>query len=123
MVGFLKPNLGGETRVEAWLQDAWGKMLIKTKLINADTILMQLLSDKEIHEVLNCAKHSSSPFPAVERWMEVIGAPPRPCWVRFYGSPCMLGERKFSGCSGTAWVLLWKWTNLLAQERCSPMAG
>lgn len=85
-MGFLKPGTGWETRVEAWLQDVWCKMTVKTKLIDTDIVIMQFLSDK-VNEVLRCTKTMSSSFVAVDRWMEVIRSAPRPCWVRFHGVP------------------------------------
>lgn len=43
--------------------------------MDADIVLIQLGSDKEVAEVIKCAKDSPSfPFIALERWMEVIGS-------------------------------------------------
>lgn len=86
-MGFLKLGTGGETRVDAWLQDVWGKMTVKTKLIDTDTVIMRFLSEKEVNNVLRCAKTLSSPFVVVDRWMEVTGSPQRPYWVRFHKDP------------------------------------
>lgn len=77
--------------MEALLYEKWGKMPAMTKLIDADTIIMEFLSDEEVEEVIRCVEAPSSslssPFLVVDRWMEVIGSPPKPCWVRFSGVP------------------------------------
>lgn len=36
---------------------------------------------------MSCEELSSSPFIAVERWMEVMGNPPWPTWMRMKGVP------------------------------------
>lgn len=110
------------TRVEAWLQHVWRKMMVRMKLIDIDTVFMEFLSEKEIYEVLRCAEAFSSPFVAVDRWMEVIGSHHDPDGLDFMGFLCMPGGRSLD-CWGIVWVLHWKWTNSLVQKRCSLMAG
>lgn len=48
---------------------------------------MQILTEKEVDEVLECASRQEgpSPFIALERWMECLGHPPRPCWIKIRG--------------------------------------
>eukprot|EP00268_Persea_americana_P062626 TRINITY_DN80456_c0_g1_i1.p2 TRINITY_DN80456_c0_g1~~TRINITY_DN80456_c0_g1_i1.p2 ORF type:complete len:156 (-),score=29.04 TRINITY_DN80456_c0_g1_i1:37-504(-) len=45
---------------------------------------MQFLTEKEVEEVL---EGGPSPFIALERWMECLGQPPRPCWIKIKGVP------------------------------------
>lgn len=37
--------------------------------------------------MLQCFNGPATPFLAVDKWMEVIGSPPRPSWVKFSGVP------------------------------------
>lgn len=62
-------------------------MPVRIKLIDRDVVLMQFLSEKEVLEVLQCINGPVTPFLAVDRWMEVIGCPPHPSWVKFLGVP------------------------------------
>lgn len=50
---------------------------------------MQFLTEKEVEEVLRNATRTEdpSPFIVLERWMEYLGHPPRPCWIKVKGMP------------------------------------
>lgn len=50
---------------------------------------MQFQSEEEVEEVLMVAKDQdiNSPFTVLERWMEHLGPPPCPSWVRVKGIP------------------------------------
>lgn len=53
---------------------------------------MQLQSEEEVEEVIRCFQDlshvlPSNPFTVMDKWMEVIGSPPRSCWVKFSGVP------------------------------------
>lgn len=88
LVGFLKSSLGGIREVESWLTNTWGRKPIDIKLLETDTVLLQVSSNEEVEEVICCAKDSpSSPFIVIDRWMEVIGSPPPPRWIKFCGVP------------------------------------
>lgn len=72
LVGFLKPFLGGESRVELWLHDCLGKMLVRLKLIDIDIVFMRFLSEEEVMELLWCVESvspslPSTPFLAVDK--------------------------------------------------------
>lgn len=71
-------------------------------MLDDEAVVLQLLSEKELEEVLLCAEDKkSSPFLVLERWMEVIGTPSSPRWVRskFSASLCMHGGKVFFVCS------------------------
>lgn len=88
LVGFLKPAYSGTREVESWLDRFWGKTVVGVKSMEVDTRLIELASDKEVAKVPACAKDfSSSPFLVLEIWMEVIGSPTHPQWVKFSGVP------------------------------------
>lgn len=53
-------------------------MTTSIKMMDLLTVLIQLSSSKEIDEILEVARDTSSPFAMLERWMELIGFPPRP---------------------------------------------
>ena len=54
MVGFLKLYCVNE--VDLSLDRAWGKRPIKTKMLDRDTVIIQLSSVKEVGEILDCAR-------------------------------------------------------------------
>ena len=58
-------------------------------LLDPWVIRMQLLSEQEVEDVLCCASSSDapSPFYSIERWMELLGPPPTPSWIRVRGVP------------------------------------
>lgn len=57
-------------------------------MLDDEAILLQLLTDKEMEEVLLCAKDKArSPFVVLDRWLEVIASPPSPRWVKVSGVP------------------------------------
>lgn len=88
LVGFLKQGSGGVNAADLWLNRMWGKKPIRTKMMDRDTIIIQLSSAREVEEVLDCANILvHSPFVPIDRWMEVIGSPPSFRWVRLYGVP------------------------------------
>lgn len=63
-------------------------MVTRINKFDEDAVPLQLQSIKEVEEVLACAENKSeSPFLTIERWMEEIGAPPRPQCVRMSGVP------------------------------------
>lgn len=87
LVGFLKTGLEGTKAIESWLDSCWGKMVIRVKMLDERAALLQFESARET-EVLRCAEDgSSSPFVAIDRWMEEIRSPPFPRWVRMSGVP------------------------------------
>lgn len=59
-------------------------MPINIKLIDRDVVLMQFVFEKEVSEMLQCINGPATPFLVVDRWIEVIGSPPCPSWVRFF---------------------------------------
>ncbi|XXG42365.1 hypothetical protein AAC387_Pa01g2666 [Persea americana] len=105
LVGFLKQGSGGVNVADLWLNRVWGKKPIGTKMMDWDTIIIQLSSAREVEEVLDCANILvHSPFVAIDRWMEVIGSPPSFWWVRLYGVPLQVWRegvfRLLGGCLG-----------------------
>lgn len=105
LVGFLKQGSGGVNVADLWLNRVWGKKPIRTKMMDRDTIIIQLSSAREVEEVLDCANILvHSPFVAIDRWMEVIGSPPSFRWVRLYGVPLQVWRegvfRLLGGCLG-----------------------
>ena len=76
LVGFMKSPSGGIREVEVWLANTWGGHPISIKTLDTDVLLLQLSSDVELEGILSGAREFRSPFIAIERWMEVIGAPP-----------------------------------------------
>ena len=105
LVGFLKQGSGGVNVADLWLNRVWGKKPIGTKMMDMDTIIIQLSSAREVEEVLDCANILvHSPFVAIDRWMEVIGSPPSFWWVRLYGVPLQVWRegvfRLLGGCLG-----------------------
>lgn len=52
LVGFLKPTSAGIRAVESQLQKVWGKMTIATKMMDEETMLVQLNSFKEVEEIM-----------------------------------------------------------------------
>lgn len=87
LVGFLRHKAEGVRAVESLLAFFWGKMAARMKMLDEEAVVMQFPSEKEVEEVLIYADRSSSPFLALDRWMQVIGAPPSPRWVRILGVP------------------------------------
>ena len=87
LVGFMKSPSGAIREVEVWLANTWGGRPISIRILDTDVVLLQLSSDVEIEGILRFAREFHSPFIAVERRMEVIGAPPRPKWIKFHGVP------------------------------------
>ena len=80
--------------IARWLNTHWGKSAVRLRLLEDDVVHIQLLSDEEVHQVLSCAEGSSSkpitkssPFVALDRWMEVIGSHPIIRWIRLHGVP------------------------------------
>lgn len=51
LVGFLKDPLDGDRLVSSWLEFRCVKKLVRTKLLDMDTILMQFHTD---HEAVDC---------------------------------------------------------------------
>lgn len=79
LVGFLKSAGIAVNDVKLWLGRSWGKLAVEVKKMEADTVLLQFHSTEDVEEVLLCSKNNpSSPFLAIDRWMEVIRAPPHP---------------------------------------------
>lgn len=62
-------------------------MKIATKMMDEETMLVQLNSFKEVEEIMANADDPSSPFVGLERWLEVRGSPPRPRRVRISRVP------------------------------------
>lgn len=62
-------------------------MPVSFKLIDRDVVFMQHVFEKEVLEVLQCINGLATPFLVVDRWMEVIGFPPCPSWIKFSGVP------------------------------------
>lgn len=87
LVGFLRHKAEGVRAVESLLAFFWGKMAARMKMFDEEAVVIKFLSEKEAEEVLIYADRSSSPFLALDRWMEVIGAPPSSRWVRILGVP------------------------------------
>lgn len=56
LVGFLKHRSEGIRAVESWLAYCWGKMPLRLKMLDDEAVLLQLLSEKEVEEVLLCAE-------------------------------------------------------------------
>lgn len=78
LIGFLKPN---QELADAalWLQSFWGRSTAGLKQLEGNAVHIQLLLEEEVRQVLQCTVDpSSSPFIALDRWMEVIGSPPTP---------------------------------------------
>lgn len=67
----------------------WGKMLDRIQMLDEQVVWMQFPAEKEAKEVMERATRveSSSPFFALEKWMECPGYPPRPCWLKINGVP------------------------------------
>lgn len=87
LIGFLKPN---QELADAalWLQSFWGRSTAGLKQLEGNTVHIQLLLEEEVRQVLQCTVDpSSSPFIALDRWMEVIGSPPITKWIHLLGVP------------------------------------
>lgn len=55
-------------------------------------------SEQEVWDVMDRAMHlSSSPFVAFDRWMEAIGSPPPPRWIRYSGVPLQAWNSSIGG--------------------------
>ncbi|KAJ8616575.1 hypothetical protein MRB53_035947 [Persea americana] len=84
LVGFLTSNRNGLQRVDNWLAKTCGLLPVQLALMDDWAIWMLFVSEDEANAALSSAMNNlgSSPFQAIERCMEVVGRPPRPCWVR-----------------------------------------
>ena len=88
LVGFLKSNLAGFQHVESWFVSCWGKTPNSMQLLDDQVVWMHFSTHQEANEVLAGADtDNSGPFLALERWMEVLGSPPCPVWVKVRGLP------------------------------------
>lgn len=87
LVGFSE-NQNSWTSADSTLAQAMlGKMPVNVLLLEDHVVWIQLRSEKEVHEVLKSAEGNSSPLPVLERWMDWLGSPPNPSWVRIKGLP------------------------------------
>lgn len=85
LVGSLKP-ITRIRDVEAWLERVCRKLTTSIKMLDLYTVQIQLSSNK-MDKMLAFIEDSSSPFAMLERWMEVVGFPPRPQFVKIFGVP------------------------------------
>ena len=87
LVGFSE-NQNSWTSADSTLAQAMlGKMPVNVLLLEDHVVWIQHRSEKEVHEVLKSAEGNSSPLPVLERWMDWLGSPPNPSWVRIKGLP------------------------------------
>lgn len=79
----------GLKQADLWLERCWGKMPKRMQLLDERIVWMQVLSEKEVDEIIQKAKLMDipSPFSALERWMEFLGPPPWPMWLVVRGVP------------------------------------
>lgn len=95
-----------------------GLVPVRMSLFDEKTAWMSFVSEEETEHSRVCAASNitNSPFLAVEKWMEVLGRSPRPCWVRLRGVPLHLWResifRKLGDCLGCTleivWGVLWR---------------
>lgn len=86
-----------ETLLWCWLVQKQGKKPTKVQLIERDTVIVWLLLEEEVEEVLWCADDQRSyPFVSLDRRMEVIGSPPCPRWIKFFGVPLQVWKEGIS---------------------------
>lgn len=105
LIRFLKSSEDG-LRTDQWLNHVCGLLPVRLILLDEPMVWMDFTSEKEVELMHSraAADPCVSPFFAVEKWMEVLGHPPRPCWVRIRGVPLhILREsvfRKLGDCLG-----------------------
>lgn len=82
----------------------------KIKMLDEQVVWTQFVTEKEAAEVLERATKTgdSSPFIALERWMECLGYPPRPCWIKIKGVPLHVWHKRFSTCWEGALAVRWR---------------
>lgn len=87
--GGIPPNpfhLREQSRIMAG--ELLGKMLVFGKKMATDVVLMQFVSNIEVNEAPECMRNQpSSPFLAIDKWMEVLGSPNKPRWLKISGVP------------------------------------
>ena len=89
LIGFLKQNQG-LPEAALWIQSIWGRSVARLKQLEGNAVHIQLLLEEEVKHFLysiEVSPSSSSPFLALDRWMEVIGSPPISKWIRLHGVP------------------------------------
>ena len=89
LVGFLKSESVGLEQIEQWLLTSCGQMPLNIQKLDKQVIWLQFSSSGEVEEVLFeiASRGCSSPFSLIKRWMEVLGSPPIPTWVKVKGMP------------------------------------
>ena len=73
--------------------------------LDEQVVWLQLSSSREVDEfLLKAIGGSSSPFSMIERWIEILGTPPNPIWVKVKGVPLQAwhegGFRLIGDCAG-----------------------
>lgn len=90
LVGFLKEKLASTEQIEFWIQESCALLPFKLQKLDERVVWLRLSSSYEVDEFLlkiAVTGGSSSPFSMIERWMEVLGTPPNPIWVKVKGVP------------------------------------
>lgn len=64
-------------------------MLGKIRLLDDQIVWMQFLTEEAAEEVMEktACKGDDSAFYFLGRWMECMGFPPRPCWIKIKNMP------------------------------------
>ena len=89
LVGFLKASSVSIEQIESWIYNCCGQLPLKLQKLEEQVVWLQLSSTSEVDDFLCIitAMGGSSPFSMIERWMEVLGSPPKPIWVKVKGVP------------------------------------
>lgn len=106
LIGFLKSSKDGLRRKDQWLNQECGILPVQLNLLDEWTVWMVFTSEEEVKVTHSrtAANPCQSPSSAIEKWMEVLGHPPRPCWVRIRGVPLHIWResvfKKLEDCLG-----------------------
>lgn len=88
----------------------------KVRMLDDQVVWMKFMAEEDVEEVLENAacKEGQSLFYYLERWMECMGSPPRPCWIKVKGVPFMFGTRMFLSCWEKALDRSWRLTSVIS---------
>lgn len=92
-------------RADIWLTSSVGLVPVRLSLLDEQTVWMVFVSEEKADKArVRAPGDPSSPFLAVEKWMEVLGHPRKPVWVHMKGVPLHVWQesvfRKLGDCLG-----------------------
>lgn len=81
LVGFFKSPADGLRNTNRWVSLVMGRIPVRLSLLEEPMVWMMFVSEQEAGEVRQRAISdlASTTFSLMERWMEVLGHPPRSC--------------------------------------------